>query len=252
MQLGTRSHGEAARGTTVKSNAGDTKMTTNRRTALLTSIAGVLILLAGCVLILSNSAPLQAAEDDDGWVDLLPENDLSKHWSTTGNWSINEDGVVTLTPRPGEKGWSRFDAYLWLDNQYQDFEIEFDYMVQPHGNSGFYFHVGDKSSPVAKGIEVQIYDSHSKGPNARLGDHDSGGIIPGIPPTKNAAKPAGEWNTFHITCKGRQLTVKLNGEVVNEVDLDNAKLKTRPSTGYIGFQDHALPLSLRKIRIRKL
>jgi len=205
-------------------------------------------LIAGWALAL----PALGAEPGDGWVDLLEGNDLSKHWTTKGNWSIDQQGVVSLEPRPGERGWARFDAYLWLEGEYKDFEIEFDYMVQKGGNSGFYFHVGDKSSPVAKGIEVQIYDSHSKGPNARLGDHDSGGIIPGIPPTKNAAKPAGEWNQFHIVCKGRDLTVKLNGEVVNQLSLDHPKIKNRPESGYIGFQDHALPLKLRNIRIRKL
>jgi hypothetical protein len=208
---------------------------------------------AACLVIaLGLTCPALAAEAGDGWVDLLEGNDLSKHWTTKGNWSIDEDGVVALTPRPGEGGWSRFEAYLWLEDEYKDFEIQFDYMVQRGGNSGFYFHVGDKASPVAKGIEVQIYDSHRKGPSARLGDHDSGGIIPGIPPTKNAAKPAGEWNQFHIICKDGNVTVKLNGEVVNEFSLDNPKIKNRPESGYIGFQDHALPLKLRNIRIRKL
>ena len=155
-------------------------------------------------------------------------------------------------PREGEKGWSRFDAYLWLAGEYKDFEMEFDYRVQPRGNSGFYFHVGDVKSPVATGIEVQIYDSGSKPADARLTDHDSGGIIPGTPPTKNAAKPAGEWNHFHITSQGDKLTVKLNDEIVNVVDLKSPKLANRPETGAIGFQDHALPLSLRKMRIRKL
>jgi hypothetical protein len=46
--------------------------------------------------------------------------------------------------------------------------------------------------PVKTGIEVQIYDSASKPATAKLNDHDSGGVIPGVPPTKNAAKPAGE------------------------------------------------------------
>jgi hypothetical protein len=196
--------------------------------------------------------PVLLAEEDGGWTDLLSGNDLAAHWTTKGNWSINDDGVVTLEPRPGEKGWSRFDAYLWSTKQYRDFEIEFDYKVQKGGNSGFYFHVGDEASPVAKGIEVQIYASHEKGADAKLTDHDSGGIIPGIPPTKNTSKPAGEWNRFQIVSKGRSLSVRLNGEVVNEVDLDNPKIKDRPATGYIGFQDHGLPLALRKIRIREL
>ena len=183
------------------------------------------------------------------WIDLLPEGDLTKHWTTEGNWKVT-DGVVELTPRPGEKGWSRWSSYLWLKGDpIQDFEFEFEYMVQNRGNSGFYFHVGDKNSPVKNGIEVQIYDSAGK---KKLSDHDSGGIIPGIAPTKDAAKPAGEWNKFHITAKGNDLTVKLNGEVVNEVKLDQGRVKDRPKTGYIGFQDHALPLKLRNMRMKKL
>ena len=205
------------------------------------------LLLAVSALMVS----VGAASGAEGWKDLLPGGDFKQHWETTGNWS-STDGVVTLTPRPGEKGWSRWSAYLWSRDKYQDFEIEFDYKVQPKGNSGFYFHVGDKDDPVAKGIEVQIYDSHGKPASAKLTDHDSGGIIPGLAPRKNTAKPAGEWNRFNITSKGRTVTVKLNGEVVNELSLDHPRLKDRPPTGYIGFQDHGLPLSLRKIRIRRL
>ena len=186
-----------------------------------------------------------------GAIDLLEGGDLKKHWTTAGNWTL-KDGVVTLEPRPGEKGWSRFDAYLWLKKPYGDFEIEFDYMVQKGGNSGFYFRVGDVDNPVEKGIEVQIYDSASQPASKPLNDHDSGGIIPSVPPTKRAAKPAGEWNTFKITSKADKLTVVLNGETVNEVDLSKGKLASRRKTGRIGFQDHGLPLSLRNIRIREL
>ncbi len=78
-------------------------------------------------------------------------------------------------------------------------------------------------------------------------------MIPGVPPSKGTAKPAGEWNTFRIRVEGETLTVFLNGEKVNEVELDeNERLKDRPKNGLIGFQDHGLPLSLRKIRVREL
>ena len=182
--------------------------------------------------------------------DLLAGGKLADHWTTTGNWSL-EDGVATLTPRPGESGWTRYDAYLWSNEQYDDFEISFDYKVQKSGNSGFYFNVADKADPVSRGIEVQIYDAHAG--EGKLTDHDSGGVIPGIPPTAAAGKPAGEWNRFDITVKGPKLTVKLNGKTVNEVTLgDVPSLKGRPEKGYIGFQDHGLPLSLRNIRVREL
>lgn len=193
----------------------------------------------------------QGKGSQTGWVDLLKGGGLSKHWTTKGNWKL-KDGVVSLTPRPGEKGWARFDAYLWGKEEYKDFEIVFDYKVNKHGNSGFYFHVGDKKNPVKKGIEVQIYDSASKSPKARLTDHDSGGVIPGIPPKKNTAKPAGEWNKFHIICKGQTVTIALNGQIVNKISLNNPRIKGRPSSGAIGFQDHAMPLWFRNIKIRKL
>ena len=86
----------------------------------------------------------------------------------------------------------------------------------------------------------------------KLTDHDSGGIIPGVPPGKNAARPADQWNRFHIVCKGKDLTVKLNGEVVNQIKLDHPKIKDRPDRGFIGFQDHALPLALRRLRVKEL
>lgn len=200
------------------------------------------------LLLVSFSTYLAAQES----VDLLARGDLKKHWTTTGNWKLDKDGVVTLEPREGEKGWQRYDAYLSSTKQYTDFEIEFEYRVQKGGNSGFYFHVGDVKQPVSSGIEVQIYDSGSKAADAKLTDHDSGGIIPGIPPTKNSAKPAGEWNKFQITCKGNSLKVMLNGVLVNDVDLQNDKLKSRPKSGFISFQDHGLPLGLKNIKIKAL
>jgi hypothetical protein len=192
------------------------------------------------------------AEDKDGWVNLLAAKNLEKHFTTKGNWTIDKEGVVQLKPRAGETGWQRYDAYLWAKGEYTDFEADFEYKVNKGGNSGFYFHVGKVEMPVATGIEVQIYDSGDKKPGQKLTDHDSGGVIPGIPPTKNTAKPAGEWNRMQVTCKGKKLTVRLNGETVNEVDLDNEKIKARPKSGAIGFQDHGLPLWLRNIRIREL
>ena len=192
-----------------------------------------------------------AGAQEKGWVNLL-DGELSKNWTTKGNWTLDKEGVVSLTPRPGEAGWSRFDAYLWGKKDYKDFEIEFEYKTAKAGNSGFYFHVGDVKSPVAKGIEVQIYDTASKAKDAKVNDHDSGGIIPGHPPTKRNSNPAGEWNKFQITCKGNNLTVVLNGVTVNELKLDESKVKDRPPTGALGFQDHALPLWLRNIKIREL
>jgi hypothetical protein len=206
-------------------------------------------LIAVTLLVAPALLPGAAGAKQGEWVSLLEGGDFGTHWTTNGNWKT-EDGAVRLTPRPGEQGWTRYDAYLWLkDKQYTNFQIEFDYKVEKGGNSGFYFNVGDKKEPVQTGVEVQIYDSYGQ---KNLNDHTSGGIIPGVTPTKQAAKAAGEWNHFSIMVNEGKVSVVLNGETVNEVPLDHPKLKDRPKSGYIGFQDHALPLWLKDIRIKEL
>jgi hypothetical protein len=204
-----------------------------------------MFLLAAAILVWA----LPASAGDKDWVNLL-EGGLDKHCFTKGNWMLGADGVVALVPRKGESGWQRYDAYLWAKKEYKDFECEFEYKVEKGGNSGFYFHVGDLKEPVKKGIEVQIYDNPKL--DAKLSDHDSGGIIPGIPPTKRTAKKPGEWNKMRVTVKENNVKVELNGEVVNDVPLDSKSIKDRPKSGHIGFQDHGLPLWLRNIKVREL
>jgi len=66
------------------------------------------------------------------------------------------------------------------------------------------------------------------------------------------AKPAGEWNRMIVTCRGTNLQVELNGEKVVDLQLDKSRVKDRPLTGYVGLQDHGLPLWFRNVRIREL
>jgi hypothetical protein len=104
---------------------------------------------------------------------------------------------------------------------------------------------------VNKGIEVQIYDTAPDKPADQLSDHDSGGIIPGLKPHRNAAKAAGEWNKMEVMHFDDKIVVMLNGVNVNAHDLGpGGQLSQRPRTGWIGFQDHALPISIRNVRIR--
>jgi hypothetical protein len=207
-------------------------------------IALMLTLLAGRILVGSEQA-------ERNWTNLFESDALPKCWETTGNWHIDGEQIATLTPRPGEHGWKRFSAYLWSKKQYTNFEAEFDYQLEREGNSGFFLHVGDKVSPVEHGIEVQIYDTTEQRAS-ELTDHDAGGVIPGFHATKNAAHPAGEWNHYHITVNGDRLKVELNGQSVNDVDLNSDVLNTRPRKGYIGFQDEGRPLKLRNLRVREL
>ena len=77
----------------------------------------------------------------------------------------------------------------------------------------------------------------------------TGGIYRAIAPRKQVYKPT-EWNTYAVTLKGSHLTVVLNGEVIQDLNLNeqNQKVlrhnglpcpsvKDRPRKGHIGFQE---------------
>jgi hypothetical protein len=209
-------------------------------------------LACGMVLVCAVLTAARPASADDpgqeGFVPLLNGKDLSG-WNTTGNWIVEEGGVVALHPRPGEHGWTRYDAYLTTARKYKDFVLDLEFKINKGGNSGVFLRVGDPKNQVASGFEVQILDTYGK---KVVGEHDCGGVIGTAAPSKNLAKPAGEWNRYVITCRGSHLTVVFNGEQVIDLDLSKTGLKNRPLEGYIGFQDEGLPVRYRNVRIKEL
>lgn len=86
-------------------------------------------------------------------------------------------------------------------DKFQDFKIHAEYRVGPNSNSG----IGLRGR-----YEVQILQDHGR--PASL--HGNGALYSRILPTKNASKPAGEWQTFDITLIGNNVTVVLNGETI--------------------------------------
>ena len=209
----------------------------------------------GSISLQSESHPIQFRKvelmplDEPGpW--LVPLADaLADHFTTGGNWSLT-DGVVSLEPREGETRGRRFDGHLWLNDSYGDFEATFDYLLEEGGDSGFYFHVGDRSRPIATGIEVQLATTPTdrREPTSRA----AGGLIPGGPPTKNAARPAGEWNRMRVLCEHGSVSVTLNGALVHSMRLDDETIADRPRAGAVGFEDHGRPVVIRRFRIRAL
>jgi hypothetical protein len=207
------------------------------------------MMIAVLAVVLAAAAQCSVAvAADDGFVPLFDGKTL-EGWKTTGNWIVEEGGAVTLKPRPGEHGWQRYDAYLTTARKYKDFILDLEFKIEKGGNSGVFLRVGDPLSQVKTGFEVQILDTHGK-PNP--GHHDCGGVIGTVGPSKNMAKPAGEWNRYIITCQGNHLKVELNGEQIIDLELDKSAIKDRPPEGYIGFQDEAKRVWYRNVRIKQL
>jgi hypothetical protein len=195
-----------------------------------------------------SAAPAITEFSESGFVEMFNGTDLSGG-RTTGNWIVEKGGVVTLQPRPGEKGWQRYGAYLTTDRTYKDFVLDLEFRFEKQGNSGVFLRVGDLADHVASGFEIQILDTHGL---AKPGNHDCGGIIRTTAPFQNMVKPAGEWNRYQIILIGSRLVVYLNGGLIQALDLSRSAMKERPSEGYISFQDEAKVVSYRNVRIKEL
>lgn len=191
------------------------------------------------------------AKDDKSFTTIFDGKDLS-NIKTEGNWKIQDDGSLHLTPRSGEKGWTRYGSYIWLKEDYADFTFDFEFKYGKGGNSGLYFRCADEVDPTKSGFEVQILDCWGK--DKKLGQHDMAGVIRTAGPTKNACKKPGEWNRMTVTMKGDQLTVVLNDELVQDINLAEKKPKDKKlvPSGKICIQDHGQPFTVRSLRVKKL
>ena len=92
---------------------------------------------------------------------------------------------------------------LVSERTFTDFKLHLEYRLPPGGNSGVY---------LRGRYEVQILDPGEPGAEPDFGA--VGAIYGFIAPSRIAARPGGEWNTFDVTLVGRMVTVVVNGDTV--------------------------------------
>lgn len=90
---------------------------------------------------------------------------------------------------------------LVTDRTFTDFKLHAEFRYPKDSNSGIY---------LRGRYEAQIEDEFGKSPDS----HPIGGIYGFLGPRVNAAKHAGEWQSYDIVLTGREVTVWLNGKRV--------------------------------------
>jgi Domain of Unknown Function (DUF1080). len=153
----------------------------------------------------------------EGFEPLFNGKDLSG-WKVHGGkmdaWGA-ENGIIFTTGVGG--GW------LLTEKEYDNFELQLEYKVPKGGNSGVGLRAPRQGDIAYSGMEIQILDDPApEYKNIRPGQH-TGSIYDVVPSSKQPSKPVGEWNRYHITAKGRQITVELNGEKIVDANLDDYK-----------------------------
>ncbi len=225
-----------------------------------TGIMLILAMIAGCDRDASDeqgseesalSDDQASAAEHDGFEPMFQDDTLDG-WTeigSTGAWTI-ADGILKCS---GEK-----DGYAWLatDRKYGDFVLKLQWKVPAEGNSGIFLRAPDYEGRTSmKAFEIQIRDDAQ---DDDLTD-TSGAVFRRIPASGKYSKPAGEWNDYAITMKGRQLTIVLNGETVSDTDIDSVEAKEGdppmsdvPDEGHIGLQNHGQVVEFRNVRIKEM
>ena len=210
-------------------------------------------------------APAGSAAADDGFVPLFTADGVPPGWHAVVYHDVSQ-------PLPASEDWhvekgilyssTSRGSFLISERQYDDFVLDFEFMLGPRGNSGVGLRVGAAGDPAFDALEVQMVDARYYGDDPYGPDQLTGSLYQAVAPSKQVYKPEG-WNRFEITCQGPKVTIKLNGETIQDLNLDEQTqplkrgepLAARPRRGRIGFQElsrggtHA---QIRNARIKEL
>ena len=216
---------------------------------------------------------VSAAEPDvEGFTPLFPKDGVPEGW-VVRRWNdvsqLAGEGVVWKIEDGVLHGSDPRGTWLVSEKEYGDFELRFEWKIGEQGNGGCGLRFPPKGDPAFDGLELQMVDPRYYGdaapqiPPSEL----TGGLYRAVAPTEQRYKP-GEWNEYVVTLRGPRVVVKLNGETIQDVNLDEqtepvkrhdgspaAPLKERPRKGHIGFQELSRGgghVMIRNARIKEL
>ena len=158
-----------------------------------------------------------------------------------------------LVCQPGAGGFFRTTA------EYADFVMRLEFKLPPGGNNGLVIRSGPHG-PLGNGIELQILDD-SAAEYAKLAPYQYHGSIYGaVGAHRGYQRPVGEWNYQEVTCRGPQITVKLNGTTIVDADVSTIDKPARAEAkgglvrraGHVGFLGHGTGVEFRSVVIREL
>lgn len=163
-----------------------------------------------------------------------------------------ENGVIFV--KGGGGGW------LMTEKEYGDFELRLEYKIPEKGNSGVALRSPMEGDPAYVGMEIQILDNAWYKENLKgLRDVQlTGSIYDVVPPSEDATKKPGEWNSYRIIAKGREITIILNDKQVVKANLDDHKDRfekhpgLKRETGHLGLQSHDGRVEFRNIYVKPL
>jgi hypothetical protein len=192
--------------------------------------------------------------EDPGFKSIFNGKDFTGWDGPLDNYEI-VDGAVRCKAHKG--------GTIYTKEQYADYVVRFEFKVPPGGNNGLAIRYPGKGDTAYDGMcELQILDEkYEEVTKSKLDPRQVHGSAYGmIAAHRGYQRAAGEWNFQEVTIQGSRIKVELNGTVILDGDVSQAKdfMANSPhpgkdrTVGHFGFAGHSDPVSFRNIRIKKL
>jgi hypothetical protein len=192
--------------------------------------------------------PIFNGKDLNGWVYGTKGNAMK---AGLGYQVDPEKKIVYCTVKDG--------GNLYTEKEYANFVLRFEFKLTENANNGIAIRAPLEGDAAYVGMEIQVLDDSGSQYKTLRPAQYHGSIYDVFAAERGHQKPVGEWNEEEITANGRHITIKLNGAVIVDANLDDvkdeAKLKKHPGlankTGHIGFLGHGARVEFRNLRVKE-
>lgn len=185
---------------------------------------------------------LKPGEREEGFVSLFNGKDLAGWVQITkpGEFIVENGAIKMVGP---SSGWAR----SW--KKYKDFVFRGEFRIGDKSNNGFWFRTTLVGRNSRTGFELQIFGD----PAQMTPTTESCGALYDVKPADAHLLKPGEWNEYEVTCKGDEITIKWNGQVIHHVTYSDLEpLKNRAREGFIGLTQHHNVVEYRNLRVKEL
>jgi hypothetical protein len=184
----------------------------------------------------------QSAAQTIGWTSLFDGSTLNG-WTIVNGFEsqyYTDEGAICVAEH------ASFPAWLRSVQQYENFEFEGEFFIKGWTDAAFYLHAPEHGQPSKSGFQIKLF--HQTGTPS---PYSVGAVFPAIAPSKINVKSG--WNPIRVLMDWPVLKVWINGEIVQDLNLDaQPELTNRLRRGYFGIAGASTPCRFRGLRIREL